>query len=192
MPLELQRSKTTCAMNTSNKKLTIVMLAEALCLLASITGIVYFIIVSGAINPGADEPIPPLERWAAKTSLRAYLKKTLKHEENPVVVNSSTLKEGVDVYVKNCAACHGFADGKKTIIGSGMYKQPNIFSGEDWSKEKDELVYWFIEHGVRLTGMPSYKQSLTAQDKWKLVNLIKHMEKLPPDAAEYWQSKHSS
>lgn len=179
-------------MNRIDKKLALILTAEALTILLSIAGVLYTIVISGVINPGADEAIPPLERWAAKTSLRAYLKKNLRHENNPVEINSTSLKQGVDIYVKNCAACHGFADAKKTNIGSGMYKQPNIFSGEDWSGEKDELVYWFIEHGVRLTGMPSYKTSLTADEKWKLVNLIKNMEKLPPDAAEYWKSKHGS
>lgn len=150
----------------------------------------YFVLSSGIINPGADEPIPQWERWMAKTSIRAYLKRETPKTTNPVELTDKNLMDGIDVYFANCAVCHGDAKGNRTTIFNGLYKKPNIFAGEDWSQDKDGLVYWFIEHGVKLTGMPAYSKTLSEDDKWKLVLLIKNVKKLPTHAQAYWESKH--
>jgi mono/diheme cytochrome c family protein len=149
----------------------------------------YCVIAGGAINPGADEPIPEWERWMAKTSLRAYLKANTPAETNPFQPSEKNFADAIDIYFANCAVCHGDARGERTTVSSGLYKKPNIFAGEDWSDDKDGLVYWFIEHGVRLTGMPAYNKTLSKDEKWKLVLLIKNVMKLPPASQKYWESK---
>lgn len=146
----------------------------------------YLTVANGVINPGADEPIPQWERWIAKTSLRAYLKRETPNVQNPLPVTDENLKHGIDLYRQNCAVCHGDETGKKTSITNGLYKKPNIFADEDWSQDKDGLIYWFIKHGVRLTGMPAYSNSLKDEDIWSLVLLIKQMKSLPPSVQEYW------
>jgi len=162
---------------------------EAVVLLSLVAGIFYLVVVSGIIDPGADQPIQPFERWAAKSSIRAYLARNLVPANNPIAATPQNLHDAVDIYTKNCAVCHGNASGKKSNIAVGLNKQANVFATEDWSEDKDELVYWFIEHGVRLTGMPSYKKTLTETEKWKLVTFIKHVTKLPKDVNDYWHSK---
>lgn len=70
----------------------------------------YGVIVSGVISPCADDPTPPFERWAAKTSLRAYLGSHTPNTTNPLKASSSEdLKAGAKLYVNNCAFCHGYA-----------------------------------------------------------------------------------
>ncbi|MDR3613547.1 MAG: cytochrome c [Candidatus Obscuribacterales bacterium] len=174
-----------------SKRLLLAICAVCPATIALIVGGAYLTVVTGVINPGADEPIPPLEKWAAKTSLRAYLKSHTPKVTNPVTVTDDNLHDGIDLYVQNCAACHGFADGAKTKIAQGMYKQPNCFGKEDWSKEDDGLIYWFINHGVRLTGMPAFGKTLTEDEQWRVVLLIKNMPNLSDKSQKYWQSfKH--
>lgn len=156
--------------------------------IAAICGTIYLVLASGIINPGADESIPALERWAAKTSIRAFLKKNTPDLKNPFPANAENLDSGCRLYVNNCAVCHGLADGKKSKISQGFYKDAPQFAKEDWSKDADGLIYWFIEHGVRLTAMPAYKNSLTEDEKWKIVMFIKEMRKLPKPVEERWQS----
>jgi mono/diheme cytochrome c family protein len=154
--------------------------------LAISAAVAYGTIASGCINPGADEPIPEIERWAAKTSLRAYLKANVPKKDSPVPVNEQTLQDGAKLYL--CAACHGFADGKSSSIAAGLYKRPPIFVNEDWSKDDDNLIYWFIDHGVRLTGMPAYNKTLPPDDMWKMAIFVKHMKGLPEKVDSFWKS----
>lgn len=151
-------------------------------------GIAYGVIVSGVINPCADEAIPPMERWAAKTSLRAYLKSNTPKTTNPLKASSSEdLKAGAKLYVNNCAFCHGYANGSTSKTAQGLYRKPPVIAKEDWSEDADGLVYWFIDKGVKLTGMPSYGKSLSEKEIWQIVLFIKNMKKLPPDVQDYWQ-----
>lgn len=148
----------------------------------------YAVIATGTIEPGADEPIPEFERWIAKTSLRAYLQRAVPKVVSPLAASGENLRQGVRLYARNCAVCHGYADGKETAVGSGLYKKPNLFADEDWSQDADGLVYWFIDHGVRLTGMPAFNKSLSQDEIWQLVLFIKNIKKLPADVDDYWRS----
>jgi mono/diheme cytochrome c family protein len=148
----------------------------------------YGTIASGVINPGADEPIPPIERWAAKTSLRAYLHNNVPKKNSPVPATDANIQEGAQLYLNHCASCHGYADANKSSTAAGLYKRPPIFAKEDWSKDDDNLIYWFINHGVRLTGMPAYNKTLKEEEMWKIAMFIKHMKTLPAKTEEYWKN----
>lgn len=156
-------------------------------------GIAYGVVTAGVINPCADESIPPLERWAAKTSLRAYLKSNTPKTENPLKASSSEdLKAGAKLYINNCAFCHGYANGSTSKTANGLYRRPPAISKEDWSQDADGLVYWFIDHGVKLTGMPAYNKTLKEKEIWQIVLFIKNMKTLPPAVDDYWKdaAKH--
>ena len=43
-------------------------------------------------------------------------------------------------------------------------------------------TYWKIDHGIRWTGMPSWKATLSDQQMWTLALFLKHMDKLSPAA----------
>jgi mono/diheme cytochrome c family protein len=153
----------------------------------ALVAVAYATVISGCINPGADEATPPLERWAAKSSLRAYLHNNVPKKNSPVEASEENLQEGTRLYLNHCAVCHGFADSKMSTIASGLYKRPPIFAKEDWSKDDDNLIYWFINHGVRLTGMPAYNKTLKEDEMWKVAMFVKHMRSLPPKAEALWK-----
>lgn len=151
------------------------------------------LVCSGVINPGADEQIPPIESWAAKTSLRAYLHNNVPKKDSPVPANDENIQKGAQLYLNHCASCHGYADAKKSSTAAGLYKRPPIFAKEDWSKDDDNLIYWFISHGVRLTGMPAYNKTLKDEEMWCIAMFIKRMHKLPLNTETYWkQAKATS
>jgi hypothetical protein len=49
---------------------------------------------------------------------------------------------------------------------------------QHWS---DAELFWIVQNGVRLTGMPSWKSSISENDTWKLVRFIHNLPRL--DAA---------
>ena len=45
-------------------------------------------------------------------------------------------------------------------------------------------TYWKIENGIRLTGMPAYRGSLTEDEIWKIALMLANADKLPAQATD--------
>ncbi len=48
--------------------------------------------------------------------------------------------------------------------------------------------YYIIAHGIRLSGMPAWKQVLNEQQMWQVTTLLSHMDKLPPQVSDAWKA----
>ena len=49
------------------------------------------------------------------------------------------------------------------------------------------VTYWKVDHGIRLTAMPSFGHTLTKHQVWQIVAFVSHMDKLPPAVAKAWR-----
>jgi hypothetical protein len=53
----------------------------------------------------------------------------------------------------------------------------------------DGELYWNIEHGIRLTGMPAWGTGADDDvDTWKLVHFIRRLDQLTPDELEQMEA----
>jgi thiosulfate dehydrogenase len=48
------------------------------------------------------------------------------------------------------------------------------------SDDEPGETYWVVANGVRLSGMPAYKQVLSETALWQVTLLLAHTDKLPP------------
>ena len=48
--------------------------------------------------------------------------------------------------------------------------------------------FYIIQHGVRFSGMPGWKQVLSDQQIWQVTTFLSHMDKLPPQVEEQWKA----
>jgi len=122
----------------------------------------------------------PFERTFARLGLHAYLGK-LPHPEPQVAADEKNLLEGAKVYKDNCAMCHGLPDAQKTKIAQGMSpKPPQLFKGTGVTDDEPWESYWKVEGGIRMTGMPGFKDALTETQIWQVIQLVKNADKIPP------------
>ena len=149
----------------------------------------YVAVTSGIIPANADGQPLPLETWAASTSLNATVDRLAPKEPNPVALNDENLTTGVELYGKNCAVCHGTAKGAESAspIAKGEYPQPPQLATDGVEDDPEGASFWKIKHGIRLSGMPAWKDTLSDQQIWTLALFLKHMDKLPPKAQQEWQ-----
>jgi len=149
----------------------------------------YIVLQSGLIPADADAKPGPLEIWAAGTSLRATLAREAPKGANPVAMTDQTLIAGVQLYGQHCAICHGTAKGDASAspVAKGEYPPPPQLATDGVEDDPEGVSFWKIEHGIRWTGMPSWKGSLTDQQIWTLALFLKHMDKLPPAAEQAWE-----
>jgi mono/diheme cytochrome c family protein len=149
----------------------------------------YTLIQSGFIPANADAQPSSLETWAARTSLEATLRRNTPKNANPVALTEQNLLNGVHLFAQNCAVCHGSAKGaaSPSPIAKGLYQKPPQFATDGVEDDTEDVSFWKIKHGIRLTGMPSFGYSLSDQEIWTLALFLKHMDKLPPAAQQSWQ-----
>lgn len=150
----------------------------------------YSLLRSGAIPASADAQPVPMERFIARTSLRATLDKDAPKEPNPVQLTDENLVDGIKLYETNCAICHGTAEGKASAspIAKGEYPDPPQLASDGVEDDPEGWTFWKIKNGIRWTGMPSWKAELSDQQIWALTLFLKHMDKLPGGPAATWRS----
>ena len=149
----------------------------------------FALIKSGLIPANADTQPSSLETWMARTSLSATMDRLAPTTPNPVAATDQSLTEGVHLFAQNCAVCHGSAagDASASPIAKGLFQKPPQLATEGVEDDPEVESFWKIKHGIRLTGMPAFGQSLSDQQIWTLALFLKHMDKLPPPAQQAWQ-----
>jgi mono/diheme cytochrome c family protein len=137
----------------------------------------------------ADPPLPQ-ERLLTAMPLNARIDR--EPAKSPVIQpDEDYLVAGAHVYIEKCALCHGL-HAKPSQIGANMFPHaPKL-----WEKHRNSTVvgvsddppsetYWKVANGIRLTGMPAYKQMLTDTEIWQVSLLLANADKpLPPAALE--------
>src|SRR5260370_26549238 len=139
---------------------------------------VYLYFADGPARFAVTAAYMPFERTFARLGLQAYLDK-LPHPEPQVAADEKNLLEGAKVYKDNCAMCHGLSDAPKTAIAQGMSpKPPQLFKGTGVTDDEPWERYWKVEGGIRLTGMPGFKDALTETQIWQGTQLVKNADKI--------------
>jgi thiosulfate dehydrogenase len=150
----------------------------------------YLTIMSGWVPANADAKPGWLEKYAAHNSLRATLSADAPKGPNPVAATDANLIEGIRLYGTHCAICHGSANGTsaESAIAKGEYPAPPQLASDGVEDDPQGWTFWKIKHGIRWTGMPSWKYELDDRQMWTLALFLKHMDKLPPAAEAAWKA----
>jgi thiosulfate dehydrogenase len=139
----------------------------------------YFYFASGQAPVATNSPEMPFERKVAKLALHAYLGK-VPHANPPVAADETNLSAGAKVYKENCAVCHGLPGEPHNAIGNGMFpKPPLLFRGVGVTDDETWESYTKVSGGIRMTGMPGFKDRLSDTQMWQVSVLIKNADKLP-------------
>ena len=157
--------------------------------LAALAAAGYAVLRTGTIPAGADAGPLPFERWAAGTSLHATLVRDAPKGPNPVPLNEANLIAGIQLYAKNCAFCHGPAQGDAamTPIAQGENPGPPQLATETVTDDPESWTFWKIKNGIRWSGMPAWQGTLNDHQIWTIALFLKHIDKLPPAAQQVWQ-----
>ncbi len=101
-------------------------------------------------------------------------------QENPVPSDASSLANGRALYMANCATCHG--ESGRTAFPASVSRVPRSFRGVDLTgnhmeAHSDGDLFWWISKGIRGTAMPGFEDSLKPEERWHLVNYIRHLKR---------------
>ncbi|HZP47150.1 MAG TPA: cytochrome c [Vicinamibacterales bacterium] len=133
-------------------------------------------------------PPLPLERTITHFALQARIDREAP-KSSPVPATPATLAAGAEIYHQNCQVCHGAADGTTSATAKGMFPPPPLLlHGKGVTDDPVGETYWKAANGIRLTGMPAYRGSLSDEQLWQVSQLLASADKLTPDVRRRVQS----
>ena len=101
---------------------------------------------------------------------------------NPVAFSPDVWAEARAHFADHCATCHANNGGGNVEIGRNLYPRAPDMRLPDTQQLTDGEIYWVIENGVRLTGMPAWGDGGPNDlDTWKLVWFIRHLNHVTPE-----------
>jgi mono/diheme cytochrome c family protein len=143
-----------------------------------VTAGTYWYFSSGRAPVAVTASEMPFERRLARMGLHAYLNK-LPHPEPQVPADETNLLAGAKVYKEHCAVCHGVPDAPRTTIAEGMFpRPPQLFKGTGVTDDDAWESYWKVAGGIRMTGMPGFKDHLSETEMWQVAVLVKNADKI--------------
>ena len=115
-------------------------------------------------------------RTAAETANRAPPNAAA--ATNPVAATADSIARGRDLYLANCAACHGTNGAGDGLSAAGMFPGPGDLSSSVPRLTDGEIDY-VVASGTVATRMPSFAATLSEADRWDLVNYLRSRWRAP-------------
>jgi thiosulfate dehydrogenase len=141
----------------------------------------WFYFTTGWAPVAVADPPMLLEKKLAHGALKARITKDPHTDPAPVPGNEVTYVAGADVYKQNCAVCHGLPGETQSNIAKGMFpKPPELFQGTGVTDDPAWETYWKAKNGIRLTGMPAFKDTLNDTQIWQVSVLLANADKISP------------
>ncbi len=131
-----------------------------------------------------------VRHWAIPSAARAM--------NNPERATPEALRDGRAHFADHCAQCHGNNGAGGTRIGRSLSPRTPDMRLPATQDLSDGELFWIIENGVRLTGMPAWGEPGSERASWHLVHFIRHlpnltseekqeMEGLNPKSPDEWR-----
>jgi mono/diheme cytochrome c family protein len=160
----------------------VIILALAACGLIAVAAAIA--LIAGGISTRRD---PGRMETAVARRLRSLaIPNRSRSLRNTVPPSTAALDNGLAHFADHCAGCHGNDGSGQTEIGRGLYPRPPDFRDPATQRLSDGELFYIIENGVKLTGMPAFGTG-TAEGEhgsWELVHFIRHLPRVTPSELE--------
>jgi mono/diheme cytochrome c family protein len=133
---------------------------------------------SARVTPSA------VEKLAAMSARQLAVPSIYKRLHNPSLASAENFQAGMEHFSDHCATCHANDGSGDTLFGKGLYPKPPDMRTSETQNKSDGELYYTIENGIRLSGMPAFGEEHIAggdTDTWKLVLFIRHLPTLTAD-----------
>jgi mono/diheme cytochrome c family protein len=85
----------------------------------------------------------------------------------------ASIASGSVLYGLECGMCHGPDGHAQTPMGKWMYPRAADLTRADVQRYSDDELFWIIQNGIRLSGMPAFGKVESEQHIWNLVHYVR-------------------
>jgi len=107
------------------------------------------------------------DQWVAPASTDSY--------NNPYKGSDKATKAGKKLYAQMCAICHGNKGKGDGMAGISLKPRPANFTKDIVQKQTDGAIFWKLSEGK--APMASYKNTLSEEQRWQLINYLRTFDK---------------
>jgi len=142
---------------------------------------------SGIYDVAASKPHTKFTEWLTHETMIHSVRSHAKGIEAPPTVSAAQVLSGFCIYQTHCVACHGAAAVARQQWVNGVEPQPPylVDAAHIW---KPRELFWIVKNGIKMTGMPSWRDSLSDREIWDVVAWLKASSQLPPQTYVRWRS----
>jgi mono/diheme cytochrome c family protein len=148
-----------------------------------ILGLGLVLALLGFVNMRADIPPSRLETAIAGRASDASVARAASKVANPVAADEINLTAGARLYREHCTLCHGDPIHPKALLSDSLNPLAPQFMNDKAGMPENQN-FFILQHGIRWTAMPGWKNLLSDQQIWQLVTFLSHMSDLPPAAKQ--------
>ncbi len=85
----------------------------------------------------------------------------------------ASVTEGDKVFGTDCSECHSNSGRKPTDAGRWMYPRAADLGSTEVQMYSDRELFWIVENGIRLSGMPAFGRVESDEHIWDLVHFVR-------------------
>jgi len=163
----------------------VVVAALALLALGALAGFAYM--KSGIYNVGASKPHTPFTFYVTNETMIHSVRSHARGIVAPPSAGAAQVRAGFCAYETHCVACHGAAAVARQRWAAGMEPQPPYLLDATEKFQPREL-FWIVRNGIKMTGMPSWRDSLSDAQTWDVVAWLEASRQMPPQTYLAWRS----
>jgi mono/diheme cytochrome c family protein len=145
-------------------------------------------IKSGVFNVGASKPHTKLTQWITEETMIHSIRSHAKGIDAPARAGATEVRRGFCIYATHCVTCHGAAAVPREHWAGGLEPQPPYLldAADRWRPRE---LFWIVKNGIKMTGMPSWRDSLSDEEVWDVVAWLRASRELPPQTFLSWRSQ---
>jgi len=142
---------------------------------------------SGIYNAGASSPHTKFTTWLTHETMIHSVRRQAGRVTAPSGVSPQQVLAGFCAYDEHCVACHGAAGVARQRWVSGMEPSPPYLL--DVTRQfTPQQLFWITQNGIKMTGMPAWRDSMSDDDIWDVVAFLEAMPKMDSGQYRQWRS----
>jgi mono/diheme cytochrome c family protein len=139
------------------------------------------ILYTGSFNTSAEKPPGRMEKQIATFALNKSVARRAPNRKNPLPATPENLRGGLAHFRENCVICHGAPGVDPGEIGQGLNPGAPDLTLPRVQARTDGQLYWLVDEGIKMTGMPAFGPTHDENEIWKIVAFLRHLPEITPE-----------
>jgi mono/diheme cytochrome c family protein len=141
----------------------------------------FYFVWFGAFNVAATEQHSDLTLWAISVVRdRSIAVRATASPPEPPLADLQRIKTGFRSYHTMCTVCHSAPGRESSPVRQGLNPKPPRLYSKGVQERSNAELYWIIQNGLRMTGMPAFGPTHNSEKIWNLLAFIRELPKLSP------------
>jgi mono/diheme cytochrome c family protein len=149
------------------------------------------VVLTGAFSVSANAPPSGIEKRLAELTLDRSVARRAPKGPNPFAA-SPGVQGGMAHYKEMCVFCHGAPGVDASEAGEGLNPPAPDLTLAKVQKRTDGELFWILQNGIRMTGMPAFGPTHKDEEIWKLVAFLRRLPSLTPEEQKALSSEEHS